>query len=125
MADFDLNGILSSLSSEDINNLKNIAGSILGGEEKRNSESVHQKDNSGGLNGLGNIDFSSLGLPNMNELSKLLPLISEFNKHDEREDFLCALKPLLSEERRKKADEAVKLIKLVSLIPILKEKGIM
>lgn len=124
MADLDIGSILSSLSSEDINNLKNVANSILGGEnsqEQERKEPPKNKDN-------GDFkmpDLSSLGLPDMSQFSNLLPLLSALNSRDEREDFICALKPLLSDERRKKADEAMKFVKLLSIIPLLKEKGIM
>ncbi len=123
MADFDIGNILSSLSGDDINNLKNMAASILGGTEKEN---VKENNKESSLPAdLGNFDFSNLGFPDMQQFSNLIPLLSALNTHDEREDFITALKPLLSEERRKKADEAVKLIKLMSIIPILREKGIM
>lgn len=124
MADLDIGSILSSLSSEDINNLKNVANSILGGEnsqEQEKKEPPKNKDN-------GDFkmpDLSSLGFPDMSQFSNLLPLLSALNSRDEREDFICALKPLLSDERRKKADEAMKFVKLLSIIPLLKEKGIM
>ncbi len=124
MADLDIGSILSSLSSEDINNLKTMANSILGGENSKESERKEVQNNSDN----GNFkmpDLSSLGLPDMSQFSNLLPLLSALNSHDEREDFICALKPLLSDERRKKADEAMKFMKLLSLIPLLKEKGIM
>jgi len=124
MADLDISSILSSLSSEDINNLKNVANSILGGEnsqEPERKEPPKNKDNAD----FKMPDLSSLGLPDMSQFSNLLPLLSQLNSHDEREDFICALKPLLSDERRRKADEAMKFIKLLSIIPLLKEKGIM
>ena len=124
MADLDIGSILSSLSSEDINNLKNVANSILGGEkpkEPERQESVKNSNNSD----FKMPDLSALGLPDMSQFSNLLPLLSALNSHDEREDFICALKPLLSDERRRKADEAMKFMKLLSLIPLLKEKGIM
>lgn len=124
MADLDIGSILSSLSSEDIKNLKNVANSILGGEKPQEPEKQEPVKN------LNNSDFkmpdlSGLGLPDMSQFSNLLPLLSALNSHDEREDFICALKPLLSDERRRKADEAMKFMKLLSLIPLLKEKGIM
>lgn len=122
MADFDIGSILSSLSSEDINNLKNVANSILGGEQSGVNENTEKKQNNQGFQ---MPDLSSLGLPDMSQFSNLLPLLSALNSHDEREDFICALKPLLSDERRRKADEAMKFIKLLSVIPLLKEKGIM
>ena len=124
MADLDISSILSSLSSDDINNLKNMANSILGGEKKEEPERNELQKNSDN----GNFKMpalSSLGLPDMSQFSNLLPLLSQLNSHDEREDFICALKPLLSDERRRKADEAMKFIKLLSIIPLLKEKGIM
>ena len=124
MADLDISSILSSLSSEDINNLKTMANSILGGEKKEEPERNEAQKNPDN----GNFkmpDLSSLGLPDMSQFSNLLPLLSQLNSHDEREDFICALKPLLSDERRRKADEAMKFIKLLSIIPLLKEKGIM
>ena len=122
MADLDIGSILSSLSSEDINNLKNVANSILGGEQSGVNENTEKKQNNQGFQ---MPDLSSLGLPDMSQFSNLLPLLSQLNSRDEREDFIYALKPLLSDERRKKADEAVKFIKLLSIIPLLKEKGIM
>ena len=124
MADLDIGSILSSLSSEEINNLKNVANSILGGENPQEPERKEpQKNNDNGDFKMP--DLSSLGLPDMSQFSNLLPLLSALNSRDEREDFICALKPLLSDERRKKADEAMKFVKLLSIIPLLKEKGIM
>lgn len=128
MADLDIGSILSSLSSEDINNLKKVANSILGGEQN-NSQPEHEvhneNKNSQQKINIPKMDLSSLGLPDMSQFSSLLPLLSALNSHDEREDFICALKPLLSHERQQKADEAMKFIKLLGLIPLLKEKGIM
>ncbi len=124
MADLDISSILSSLSSEDINNLKNMANSILGSEKKEEPERNEPQKNPDNVN-FKMPDLSSLGLPDISQFSNLLPLLSQLNSHDEREDFICALKPLLSDERRRKADEAMKFIKLLSIIPLLKEKGIM
>lgn len=121
MADLDIGSILSSLSSEDINNLKNVANSILGGGEKEEQKQEAPTQNVNAPK----MDLSSLGLPDMSQFSNLLPLLSALNSHDEREDFICALKPLLSHERQQKADEAMKFIKLLGIIPLLKEKGIM
>lgn len=129
MADLDIGSILSSLSSEDINNLKNVANSILGGAEQNNNqpkqETQNVNQNTSQNANIPKMDLSSLGLPDMSQFSSLLPLLSALNSHDEREDFICALKPLLSQERQQKADEAMKFIKLLGIIPLLREKGIM
>ncbi len=122
MADLDIGSILSSLSSDDINNLKNVANSILGGEKTAEEEKTEHKENKTNFK---MPDLSAIGLPDMSVFENLLPLLSSLNSRDEREDFICALKPLLSNERQQKADEAMKFIKLLSIIPLLKEKGIM
>ncbi len=122
MADIDINGILNSLSGEDIEKLKGLAGGLLGGNKPTEPKSAAPEAAASPLSG---IDLSSIGLPDMSALSSLAPLLSAFNKKDERSDFIMALKPLLSEERGKKADEAAKIIKLLSVLPLLKEKGIM
>lgn len=137
MADFDLNAILNSLTPDDIENLKQTAASVLGGmsgreppnqetEMKQSKQEQNQPQlddllkNLGGLGGLG-----GLGMPDLSQLSAIVPILQAFNSKDERLDFIYALKPLLSEERQKKADEATKLVKLMSVLPLLRERGIM
>ena len=96
-----------------------MANSILGTSEEKKEEKSNV------VNSQQKPDLSSLSLPDMSQFSNLLPLLSALNSHDEREDFIYALKPLLSHDRQRKADEAAKFIKLLSIIPLLKEKGIM
>lgn len=58
----------------------------------------------------------------------LLGLMSAFDalsKTDDNERFLLSLRPLLREENRAKIDTAVKLLKLMSLLPLLKDSGLM
>lgn len=126
MTDGDISSVLNSLSESDIENLKKTAESIFGNKssEKGASPSITSgKDALKGndaLNGLLNT-----GLPDMSVITKLSPVINELTKPDERASFIAALKPMLKPERQKKADEAVKLLKLLSLIPILKNKGLL
>lgn len=55
---------------------------------------------------------------------KMLSLFETLNQPDDNERFLLALKPLLREENRPKIDSALRLLKLISLLPILKESGL-
>ena len=132
MADFDLNAILNSLTPDDIENLKQTAASVLGGmggekpkqenqpKSKQEQTQFNLDDVLSNMGGLG-----SLGMPDLSQLSAIVPILQAFNSHDERLDFINALKPLLSKERQKKADEATKLVKLMSVLPLLRERGIM
>lgn len=133
MADFDLNAILNSLTPDDIENLKQTAASVLGGmesnqspkkepETKHNKQEQHQPQLDDLLKNLGGL--GSFVMPDLSQLSAIVPILQAFNSQDERLDFINALKPLLSEERQKKADEATKLVKLMSVLPLLRERGI-
>ena len=57
-------------------------------------------------------------------LLKMLSLFETLNQPDDNERFLLALKPLLREENRPKIDSALRLMKLFSLLPILRESGL-
>jgi hypothetical protein len=118
MADFDINSILNSLTEEDMENIKSIASSFMGNtsqeKEKPKQKSIPDIP-----------DLSGLGMPDLSQLSALVPVMQAFNQPDERLQFINALKPLLSQEKRQKADEAMKLVRLVSVLPLLRERGIM
>lgn len=57
-------------------------------------------------------------------LMRMLSLFETLNQPDDNERFLLALKPLLREENRVKIDSAIRLMKLFSLLPVIKETGI-
>lgn len=153
MADFDINSILSSLSQEDIENLKKTAADIMGGmsnnnvsgnasnngygngrnngnnqaqfTDKTNSENSNNISIENILSSFSQSGGNSFGFPDMNMLSSLAPVLQAVNSKDDRVEFINALRPLLSNDRRKKADEAVKIVRLLSVLPLLKERGLM
>lgn len=151
MADFDINSILSSLSQEDIENLKKTAADIMGGmsgnnisgnasnsgngrnngnnqaqsTDKKNTESSNNISIENILSSFSQSGGNSFGFPDMNMLLSLAPVLQAVNSKDDRVEFINALRPLLSNDRRKKADEAVKIVRLLSVLPLLKERGLM
>lgn len=122
MADFDINSILQSLSPEDMDNIKNLASEFLGNASapKVKEEQPKVEANLPDLSKL-----SGMGMPDLSQLTAILPILQSFNKPDSRLDFINALKPLLSESRQKKADEAMNLLRLMSVIPLLRERGML
>lgn len=121
MSSPDLTSILSSLSSEDFESLKGIASSFLGGM----SGKEEKPEESEALNPLKGLDLNKMALPDMAKFASLAPILSELSKDDERTRFLMALKPFLSDERKSKADEAAKIVKIINLLPLLRERGIL
>ncbi len=122
MADFDIGSILNSLSPQDIENIKSVAADFLGSNAPSKQDTQKPQQNAS-LPDL--ITLSNLNMPDLSQISALLPILNAFNSHDNRIDFIEALKPLLSEGKRQKADEAMKLVRLMSVIPLLRERGIM
>lgn len=59
-------------------------------------------------------------------IMRLGEMMSSLNsKNDKNTQLLLALKPHLRPENRAKVDNALKLMKMMSLLPLLKESGIM
>lgn len=123
----DLSGKINELlsdpeSMEKIKNLASMFSSASGGGDTSEPEphSGTKSSNSGnsGNSGIGGFPID----PAM--LMKLKGAMDLMQKDDPRVDFLLALKPNLSEERRKKVDDAVHILRLLSLMPMLREQGI-
>lgn len=107
----NINDILSSLTDDDIENLKAAAASLF-----ENTESAEKKaDSASAMPDFGNL------LGNAQMMAKISSLMSAMNKTDSRTRLIEALKPLLSEKRRKRADEAMQLMKLLELMPMISQ----
>ena len=83
-------------------------------DNKNDSKGGARSEQSEGL-------FSGLD-PEM--LFRMLSLFETLNQPDDNERFLLALKPLLREENRRKIDSAIRLMKLFTVLPMIKDSGI-
>lgn len=102
----DIGSILSSLSEEEMVNLSDMAQQFMGGDGGNgNSEAAADP--------FGGIDPQMIA-----RLLELMPLLQS-KGDDERTRLIAALKPLLSPQRRKKADEAIQLMRLMDMLPII------
>lgn len=61
-----------------------------------------------------------LPLDMMGTMMKIMPILNTFKEDDETTCLLKALRPFLSEERRKKLDEGIRLMRIMRLLPLLK-----
>ena len=96
----DLASLINSISPEEMEQLKDVASSIapqLTGE---------------------NVNISS-PVP-----SSLTRIMQNINSRDDKTELIKALKPFLSTEKQRRADEAVRLLKLMRIIPLLRELNI-
>ncbi len=107
--DFNFEGInieeiLGSLSPGDFERLSSLAGQFTGREK--------EEENCQGERGGFNID------PDM--LFKIMDIMQKLNSrgNDPRCNLITALKPLLSPQRRHKADTAIELLRLMSIFSL-------
>ncbi len=89
-------------------------------------------DLSGLLAGLGGGQPSQPPLPqdggfslNPADLIKIQQLMQQMNTETPNTALLKSLRPLLKEERRHKVDEAIRIMHLLSLLPVLQQSGIL
>jgi len=75
---------------------------------------------------MGDFDFNSaFGNIDVDMLLKMGELLSKMSEPDKNTELLLALKPHLSPEKQGKIDAAVKLSRMMSLLPLLKESGLL
>lgn len=110
----NLNDIISSLSSDDIDMLKGVASSILGQEEQKSTQSIAPQPNNNQSLSLENIDYSMI--------LKAKQMFDRMNSSSNKNaDLILALKPHLSPETQDKADQAIRILKLFDILPFIKE----
>lgn len=68
----------------------------------------------------GGSDTAMLGM-----LMKAAPLLNAAGQEDDATRLLAALRPLLSESRRKRLDEAGRILRLMRLLPLLRQSGML
>ncbi len=117
----DIGEILSGLSESDIESLKQTARQLFGGEGENENEkgSGNKSEEKSAEPGGGAPDLSSV-LGSAELISKLTSVMGAMNKRSVKSDLIESLKPLLSEKRRKRADEAAQIMRLIDILPLLK-----
>ena len=129
MDNVNINDILSSLSNDDIEMLKGVAGSILNQSDTQSSAKQQKPPQSTPqsapqdrqslppqINGL-NFNSDDFAM-----IMKAKSIFDRMNKTSSKNaDLINALKPHLSEQSRQKADQAIRILKLFDMLPYLKD----
>lgn len=104
----DISGKLTELLSdeESVRQLSELAGMLMNGGESPD----------GG---------NTSGIPDMSTIMKLTGLAGSLSGDDKNAGLILALKPHLSPERQKRADKAVKILKLLALWSAARDSGLL
>ena len=110
----DIIGKLGELLSdeESVQQLTELAQMMMSGDEEGSGEGSEETSNGEGMHDLGAV-------------MKIAGLAGALSQKDKNAELLLALKPHLSEERQKKVDKAVKLLKLIAIWNMAKENGLL
>lgn len=115
----DLNERLAELLNdpESMKRVRDMAENLLGNQQKKQKEEPSNTADIGSIFD-GDIDIASIG--------KITSVLSRLKNtsNDSRSNLLLALKPLLSAPRREKVDTAIKLLKLIDLLPLLRDNDV-
>ena len=111
----DIMSKISSLLSdeESVRQLSELA-EMLASDSRGNNDNKNE-----------NVPTSSDSQPDLESILKLTSIIGEASKQDKNADLLLALKPHLGEEKQKRVDKAIKLLKLMAIWNIAKESGVL
>ncbi len=118
----DISEKISALlnSSEGMERLKSGVMSILGNDNEKASEKPEEQKEEGFsipenlLNNIGN----------MQGIMRIANILGN-QQQDSRIDLLRALKPHLSKERATRVDRAISLLRIASILPVLREEGLL
>ena len=129
-----MNDIVSQLSSfieskEGMDTVKSLAESLMSGDSDISSllSSIVPDKPSSILPPVKKEEKNDTSLPvSPEQLSSIMQIMRAFNSSsdDSRTRLLLALKPHLSEKRRERVDKAIKIMKLLAIMPMITESGI-
>lgn len=96
--------------------------SILSGLKSSPDEGSAEKDSR-----IDDKNDSSGTLPDgsLDLMLKIAPLLSSLKDEDDSTRLLMALRPYLRDERRKRLDEAKKILMIIKALPYIKDSGIL
>ncbi|HIW85026.1 MAG TPA: hypothetical protein IAA48_00875 [Candidatus Eubacterium faecipullorum] len=118
----DINDIIAGLSPSDIDMLKGVAQSILGGEGASQDKSENSAPPSAPAPVQNNSNPLGLGVQDFQMMMRAKQIFDKMNATSNKNtDLILALKPHLSPENRNKADTALKILRLFDILPMLKD----
>lgn len=117
-----LHNILNSQEGqEQLNELsKMFSDQNISNDKDPQHNNKNDSNNSGSSNS--GFDFSGIDI---NMIMYIGQIMDSLNQEDKNTTLLKALKPHFAQSKQDKIDNAIKILKIISLIPVLKESGIL
>ena len=112
------------MAPNDANPLGIILSQVLSDPQKM--QQIQQMASSLGLGAppQPNCQNQSASAPQPNFLEQLQQAFSKLSQSDPKIDFLRSMKPLLSERRAQRVEDAIHVMQLIELLPMIKQSGL-
>ena len=65
-----------------------------------------------------------LGADGLQTAMRFMPIITELKKEDDTTQLLRAIKPFLSPQRQDKLEEAIRILRIIRIVPMLKNQNL-
>ena len=108
----DIASLLSSISPEEMEKIKSIASSLMPPQSQSDDFSAQMPDK------------LSDNAPGAQLPKNVAAILQSFNFSDDKTQLIRSLKPFLSPERQQRADEAMRLLKLMKILPLIGQLNI-
>lgn len=108
----DLDNIINSLSQSDIDELLSTASAFFGSQDKKQEPSQKKSD--------GKAEDFNFDMETIMKISRLMKKLSCRERNPGCE-LIEALKPFLSPQRKIKAQRAIEMLEVMSIIPLIEE----
>lgn len=119
-----LAGLFSNLQGNQNNNQSNEASNNQQGNGFDMSQLAAMLSNMQGNGNTGEESQNQMPNIDINMIMGLQQIFSKMNVSDKNSQLLLALKPHFGEARRHKVDQAISMMRLMSILPALKDSGI-
>lgn len=111
----------SSRNGLDLSSFGNLFSSSSNNTNNIENKQIEPTINTNNENTSSGFDFSNLDI---NMLMKVQKLMANMNKEDKNTQLIRALRPHIKAERSHKIDQAIKIMQLISMLPLLKDIGL-
>lgn len=101
-------------SDEGAEKLKDLANTLINGNPSKDSDQKSESENPQ----LPNLELISM-------MAKIMPLLSSLGSDDKGTALLRALKPHLGKPKQQRVDEAIKIMQLMKMLPVITESGLL
>ncbi len=123
----DLSSQISQIlgNPEMVEQIKNLSGLFGQSADSVSSSAEKSQQSQPSVPAQTSSPLDLLGSDGLQTAMRFMPILNELRQEDDTTRLLRAIKPFLSPERQEKLEEAIKLLRIIRILPFLRNQGLM